>query len=131
MARIDKYNGVVGGFRARLGFTPLSTEVGDIIAVAINGSGLAVKATALNAEGVIVLSSLLALNDPVDVMTDGEVVDVTDADNITGRAAGAKIFAGAAGVVNVTAPAAGVNGVSIGTMVENWRLVVRIQKTQG
>ncbi len=131
MARIDKYDGKVGGFRAKLGFQPVLAEVGDVIAVTINGSGLAVKAAAGNADAVICLSSLLAQNDPVDCMTAGEIVDVTANDNITGAAAGAEVFAGAAGAVNVTAPGAGVNGVRIGKFVEAWRLIVRVQKVQG
>lgn len=131
MARIDKYDPVAGGFRARLGFAPAAGEVGDVIAVTINGTGQAVKAAAGTADGVIVLSSLLNQGDVVDVMTHGEVVDVGANDNVTGAAAGAQAYAGAAGAVNVTAPAAGVNGVLIGRFIEAWRLVVRVQKVQG
>lgn len=131
MARIDKYDGKVGGFRAVLGWAPVASEVGQIIGVTINGSGRAIKATAKNAEAVVCMSSLLAQGEPVDCMTSGELVDVADADNITGRAAGAEVFAGAAGAVNVTGPATGVTGVRIGRMIEDWRLVVRVQKVQG
>jgi hypothetical protein len=131
MARIDKYDGKVGGFRAKLGFQPIASEVGDVIGVTINGSGLAVKAAAGTADAVICLSSLLAQGDPVDCMTAGEIVDVTASDNITGAAAGAIVYAGAAGAVNVTAPGAGVNGVRIGKFVEAWRLIVRVQQVQG
>jgi hypothetical protein len=130
MARFDKYNPVSGGFRARLGFAPVAGEIGDPIAVTIDGSGLAQKAAATTADGVICLSSLLAQGDVVDIMTAGEIVDVGD-DNITGRAAGADVYAGAAGALTATGPGAGVNGVRIGTFVENWRLVVRVQKVQG
>lgn len=131
MARIDKYDGKVGGFRARLGWAPVAAEVGDIIGVTINGSGQAVKAAAGTAEAVVCLSSLLAQGDPVDCMTAGEIVDVTNNDNVTGRAAGAEVYAGAAGALNVTAPGAGVNGVRIGRFIEDWRLVVRVQRVQG
>jgi hypothetical protein len=105
--------------------------VGDVIAVTINGTGLAVKAAAGTAQGVICLSSLLNQNDVVDIMTAGEIVDVTANDNITGAAAGAVAYAGATGAVNVTAPGAGVNGVRIGQFVEAWRLIVRVSQVQG
>jgi hypothetical protein len=131
MARFDKYNPVSGGFRARLGFAPVAADVGDVIGVLIDGSGTVQKAAAATAEGVICLSSLLNQGDVVDVMTHGEIVDIGANNNVTGFAAGAKAYAGAAGAVNVTAPGAGVNGVYIGTFVEAWRLIVRVQKVQG
>lgn len=132
MARIDKYDPVSGGFRAKLGFAPTADDVGDVIAVTINGSGNAVRSSAANADGVICLSSLLAQGDPVDVMTDGEIVDVDASnDNVTGAAAGAEVFAGASGAVNTTAPGAGANGVRLGRFVEAWRLVVRVGRVQG
>lgn len=131
MARFDKYDPLSGGFRARLGFAPSAGEVGDVIGVYIDGSGLVQKGGVANTEGVICLSSLLNQNDPVDVMTDGEIVDVATGDNVTGFALGAKAYAAAAGAIGVTAPGSGVNGVSIGTFVEAWRLIVRVQKTQG
>lgn len=133
MARFDKYSGVTGGFRARLGWTPVAAEVGDIIAVVINGTGLAVKTTdAISCDGVVCLSSLLNLNDVVDIMTDGEIVDVSaTADNVTGAAVGASAFANTGGAVFATAPGAGINGTRIGRFVEAWRLVVRVQSVQG
>jgi hypothetical protein len=132
MARYDKYNPVSGGFRARLGFQPVATDVGDIIAVQINGNGEVVKGTATACDGVICLSSLLNQGDVTDVMTGGEIVDVSaTTDNVTGAAAGALAYAAAAGAVGVTAPGAGVNGVKIGRFIEAWRLVVRVQMVQG
>lgn len=133
MARFDKYDPKSGGFRARLGFAPSAAEVGDVIAVTLNGSGLVVKTTAATdvCEGVICLSSQLNQNDVVDVMTDGEIVDIGASDNVTGAATGAVAYAGASGAVNVTAPGAGVNGTKIGRFVEAWRLVVRVNRVQG
>jgi hypothetical protein len=131
MARIDKYDPVDGGFRARLGFQPTAAEIGDVINVVIDGSGEVQKGTATACDGVICLSSLLNDGDVVDVMTDGEIVDIKAGDNVTGFALGAKAYAAAAGAVGVTAPAAGVNGVKIGRFVEAWRLVVRVQDVQG
>lgn len=129
MARIDKYNPVSGGFRARIGWQPVAAEVGDIIAVTINGQGQAVKAAAATADGVVCLSSLVSSGDVVDVMTHGEIVDVTANDNIA-PAAGAEVFAAAAGGFGA-APAAGANGTRIGRFVEAWRLIVRVQRVQG
>lgn len=132
MARIDKYDPVSGGFRARLGWQPVGTEVGDVIAVVIDGTGHAVKTTnAITCDGVVCLSSLLNQEDVVDVMTDGEIVDIGASDNVTGAAAGALAYSANAGAVGVTAPAAGVNGTRIGRFVEAWRLIVRIHPVQG
>lgn len=131
MARFDKYNPVSGGFRARLGFAPAAGDVGDVIAVTIDGTGKVQKGTATACDGVICLSSLLNNNDPVDVMTDGEIVDIVAGNNVTGFATGAEAYAAAAGAVGVTAPGAGVNGVKIGRFVEAWRLIVRVQRVQG
>jgi hypothetical protein len=131
MARIDKYDGVTGGFRARLGFAPIAGEVGDVIAVSLNGSGEVVKGTATACDGVICLSSLLNQGDVVDVMTDGEIVDIGAGNNVTGFAAGAVAYSAATGGVGVTAPGAGVAGVRVGRFVEAWRLVVRVQQVQG
>lgn len=132
-ARIDKYDPVSGGFRARLGFQPAGSEVGDVIAVTLSGTGTVVKTTAATdvCEGVICLSSPLNQGDVVDVMTDGEIVDIAAGDNVTGAAAGAVAYAGASGAVNVTAPGAGINGTKIGRFVEAWRLVVRVNRVQG
>ena len=131
MARIDKYDPVSGGFRARLGFQPDAAEVGDVIGVTIDNNGLAQKASATNCEAVICLSSLLEQGAVVDCMTDGEIVDVGAGNNVTGFAKGAKAFAAASGAIGVTAPASGANGVRIGTFIEAWRLVVRVQTLQG
>lgn len=131
MARFDKYNPVSGGFRARLGFAPAASEVGDVINVVIDGAGLVQKGTATACDGVICLSSLLSLSDVVDVMTGGEIVDIKAGDNVTGFALGAMAYSAAAGAVGVTAPGAGINGVKIGRFVEAWRLVVRVQMVQG
>jgi hypothetical protein len=132
MARIDKYDPVSGGFRAKLGFAPVASEVGDIIPVQVNGSGLVVKGSATACDGVICLSSLLNQNDPVDVMTHGEIVDVSaSADNANTAATGAVLYAAAAGATSSTAPGAGVNGIRLGKFVEAWRLVVRVQPVQG
>lgn len=131
MARIDKYNPVNGGFRAKLGFAVAASDVGDVIGVLIDGAGLVQKGGVATTEAVIVPSSVMSTGDTVDCMTSGEVVDIKAGDNVTGFATGAKAYAAAAGAIGVTAPGAGVNGVYIGSFVEAWRLVVRVQKAQG
>lgn len=122
MARFDKVDPKDGSFRVKLGFAPVAGDVGKVIPVEVNGSGLAVKAAANSTavRGVLCLSSLLAIGEPVDCMTDGEIVDVTT-DSVTGAVAGTEIKAAGAGTVG----AAG-TGKSIGHMVEAWRLIVRL-----
>jgi hypothetical protein len=121
MARIDKYDPVSGGFRARLGWAPVSGDVGAVIAVDLNSTGQAIKSVdGTDCAGVVCLSSLLNENDVADVMTDGEIVDV-DTDTVDGAAAGAKVSAGAGGAVG-----AAETGSAVGRFVEAWRLVVRL-----
>lgn len=121
MSRFDKYDPVSGGFRAKLGFAPAADDVGDVIAVDINGSGNVIRsADGAACAGVICLSSLLAQGDPVDVMTDGEIVDVGA--DVTGAGTGVVVRAAAAGAVT---NAAG-TGQTIGRFIEAWRLVVRV-----
>jgi hypothetical protein len=123
MARFDKVDPKDGSFRVKLGFSAVAGDVGKVIPVDINGSGLAVKAAAnsANCRGVICLTAPTPAGDPVDCMTDGEIVDVVAGTDVTGAVAGAEIKAGAAGTVD----AAG-TGKSIGFMVEAWRLIVRL-----
>lgn len=127
MARIDKYDPVDGGFRARLGFAPSAGQVGAILGVGLNASGqVVVGAGTTGVLGVICMSSLLSQGDVVDVMTHGEIVDAT------GLNAGTVYFSPAAGgAPSAAAPAAGANALRIGHTVEAWRLVVRCQVTQG
>jgi hypothetical protein len=122
MARFDKVDPKDGSFRVKLGFAVAAGDVGHVIPVDINGSGLAVKAAANSTEcrGVLCPTSPAAQGDPIDCMTDGEIVDVST-DDVTGAVAGAEIMVGAAGTVD----AAG-TGKSIGHMVEAWRLIVRL-----
>ena len=132
MARFDKYNPVSGGFRARLNWAPVASEVGDVIAVSLDANGKVVKAASAAAtKGVVCMDELLAQGDMVDVMTQGEIVDVAaSGDNITSPTAGADLYAAAGGGFGA-APAAGANGVRVGYFVEAWRLIVRVQTVQG
>jgi len=122
MARFDKVEPLGGSFRAPLGFAPVAADVGKVYAVDINGSGQVIKSVdGTAARGVICLSSLLANGKPVDVMTDGEIVDCVAANGFTGIGAGVEMKAGAAGIVSNAAA-----GKSLGWFVQNWRFVVRL-----
>lgn len=122
MARFDKVDPKDGSFRVVLAFAIAQADVGKVIPVEINGSGRAVKAAANStaARGVLCPSSPAAIGDPIDCMTDGEIVDVTTT-TVAGAAAGAEILVGAAGTISATG-----TGKSVGWMVENWRLIVRL-----
>jgi hypothetical protein len=125
VARFDKVEPQGGSFRAPLGFQPVAADVGKIYAVDINGSGQAIKSVDGTAcRGVICLSSMIAQGKPVDVMQDGEIVDVIAADGVTGQGAGVLMKAGAAGIVTN----AGV-GMPLGWFVQSWRLVMRLGRS--
>lgn len=129
MARIDKYDPHVGGFRARLAANWLTGDVGAIIGVSLDANGRVVKGAGTQGiVGVCVLQKAYQAGDQVDVMTDGELVEVT---GLTGQGPGKKMYMTAAGAISATAPGAGVNGYKLGQIVESDRLVVRFQEMQG
>jgi hypothetical protein len=127
MARFDKVEPKGGSFRAPLGFAIAAADVGDVVGVGLDANGVAQKSgSQTGIVGVICPSSQAAVGDPIDVMTDGEIVDVA------GLAAGTVYYAADAdGAVDTTAPAAGVAGVRVGHTVQSWRLVVRVQSVVG
>lgn len=142
MARYDKYDPKDGGFRAPLNAAWTATsgpagvsDLDRVIAVALNGSGRLIKAaSAAVAVGVVVISGAKAAGDVVDVMTDGEIVELsaTDLQAATAPTAGTKYYMDAtAGRLAATAPGAGVNGFYVGHTVEAGRLVVRTGTVQG
>ena len=78
MSRFDKYDPVSGGFRAPLNAAISSaSDVGKIQGVSINASGkVVIGATAeTGIVGVICPVRLMAVNEVIDVMTHGEIVD--------------------------------------------------------
>jgi len=136
VARYDKYDPISGGFRAPLAADwagPLATPVG----VGLDANGRVVSGAGnTGVVGVMVVDGQLSsagtrtnvkfAGDVMDVMTDGEIVDVD------GLIAGTSYFADAAdGTVDATAPAVGANGVRVGRTVEAQRLVVRVDQIQG
>lgn len=142
VARYDKYDPKDGGFRAPLNAAwnatsgPAGvTDLNRVIVVAVNGSGRIIKAASAGAAvGVVVLGSAKAAGDIVDVMTDGEIVELAAADIQGGTAptAGTKYYFDAtAARLTATAPTpAGTNGFYVGHTVEAGRLVVRAGAVQ-
>lgn len=121
MARYDKYDPISGGFRAALNADWLDADLNKVCPVSLNASGKVVKGTAGQSGyvGVLVLNKKRYANDTVDVMTNGEIVEMT------GTAAGTAYFAPVNG-----------DGVSttntlpkIGFTVEATRLIVRTNLT--
>lgn len=87
-ARFDKYDGMVGGFRAQLNAAITATsgsgstsQIGVPLGVGINTSGkLVIGAGNTGVVGVICVDSAKAAGDYVDVMTSGEIVDLDSDD---------------------------------------------------
>jgi hypothetical protein len=143
VSRIDKYGPITGGFRAPLNAAWNATsgpagvsDLNRVIVVALNGSGKLIKATtAATAVGVVCLSSAKEAGAMVDVMTNGEIVEL-DANDIQGATTPT---AGTKYILDTTAsrlaaqgtPAAGTNVFYVGTTVEATRLVVRCGSFQG
>lgn len=123
MSRFDKYDGKVGGFRAKLKVAIPSADAGKIQAVSIEAAtGLVILATSgAEVVGVICAVRPMAANEPIDVMTSGEITDAT----ATGGAAltaGTRVYAHTGGVVDTTATA----GTTIGRTIEANRVVIRV-----
>jgi hypothetical protein len=144
MSRYDKYDPMVGGFRAPLlanwGYTAslpdkAHADLGKMFAVGIDTAGkvlkLAAGATAPFV-GIMVLTLPKAAGDIVDIMTAGELVEVADAE-IGGAATGPglSVFTDPAVATGVTTTTFAANGLYIGRFVETGRLVVRCQMRNG
>ena len=131
MARFDKYEPHVGGFRARLNADWLDADVGKIIAVSLNANGRIVKgnpAGSSGLKGVVALGMARKAGHPVDVMQFGEILDVVDDDVAGTLGAGLNVFAlgtTSAGTLTLTAT----SNVYVGHMVEIDRLVVRFAQS--
>jgi hypothetical protein len=134
VARIDKYEPLSGGFRAQLSIDWPSADLNKIVPVSLNTSGKVVKGTAGQSGfiGVVCLNGYQAApfnnwtglryaGDVVDVMQDGEIVE------LTGLIAGQRYFAAADG--NSLVPASGTITAlqMVGWTVEATRMIVRVQ----
>lgn len=128
MARFDQ---VHIGFRARLNADWLDADVGKIIAVTLNANGRVIKgnpAGGIGLKGVVALGMARKAGHPVDIMTQGEILDVVDDDVAGTLAAGSNVYALGttnAGTLTLTAT----NNVYVGHMVEIDRLVVRMAQS--
>jgi hypothetical protein len=148
VSRYDKYDPISGGFRAPLAADLTPNTAGEFgpKAVSLNASGKVVVGTAgtTGLVGILVKNAPhlpmgattaswatagynaaapigLKAGDIVDVMTNGEIVDLAAA-GITGLAAGQPIYTTAAG--DLTNVATG--NTKVGYTVEADRLVVRV-----
>lgn len=128
MARFDQY---LTGFRAPLNVDWLDADVGKIIAVSLNANGRIVKgnpAGSSGLKGVLALGMARKAGHPVDVMQNGEILDVVDDDVAGTLGAGLNVFAlgtTAAGTLTLTAA----SNVYVGHMVQIDRLVVRFAQS--
>jgi FAD/FMN-containing dehydrogenase len=124
MARFDK---VIMVFRAPVNIaTPASGlgSVGRVTAVSLNTSGKVVigGAAATDLVGVICVDRALAVDEIVDVMVLGEIVDCTTTD-ITGMTSGDQVYSALSGQLSDTN-----TGKKIGSVVDSarGRLVVNV-----
>ncbi|WP_372734883.1 hypothetical protein [Nocardioides sp.] len=117
MARYDKYDPISGGFRAPLAVALDGSNAGIPLGVGLDVNGRAVKgAGSTGVLGVLVIDAAKPAGEVVDVMTQGEIVEVEDLD--AGTVVYADGTAGALGTDNTD--------VRVGHTVEASRLVVRL-----
>lgn len=143
MSRYDKYGPKTGGFRALLNAAWNATsgpsgvtDLYRVTGVAFNGSGRLIRATtALSCVGIVIVHGPKDAGSPVDVMTNGEVIELDGADIQGGTTptAGTKYYfdATAGRLVANGAPTAGTNYFYVGTTAEAGRLIVRTGLIQG
>ena len=123
MARFDKYDPMAGGFRAPLAAAIAQADVGKVFAVSIDTNGRAAIGGAAQTaiSGLICAVRPMAAGEPIDVMTHGEIEEVTETAG-TALTLGAPVFAHADGTIDDTST----NGVAVGiTATRNTRLIVR------
>lgn len=136
MARYDKYDPMVGNFRAALAADWLSADLNTVIGVGLDANGRVVKGAGNSGVvGVVVLTKVRKAGEIVDVMKHGECVEMDIAGptgaTSTGYTAGTAYFVDTTtGAMTATAPLAGDNGVKIGHTVEATRLVVNVSDIQ-
>lgn len=120
MSRYDKYDPTDGGFRAPLAAATVAGQEWVAKAVGLDASGRVVLGAGnTGIIGVYVPHGLKAAGDIVDVMTEGEIVEMT------GQTAGTVV---SAAVADGTLGAAGVGKPKVGFTVEATRLVVRVHQ---
>lgn len=119
VGRYDKYNPISGGFRAALAADVVAADTP--IAVGLDASGEVVAgAGQTGIVGVLSLTSDKVAGDIVDVMTDGEMVE------IAGVAAGT-VVTGLTTDGTLADTAADATHIEVGFTAEASRLIVRTQ----
>lgn len=120
--RYDKYEPFAGGFRAPLFAAVIAANGFVAYGVGLDSSGRVVLGAGnTGVIGVMIAHGAKNAGDFVDVMTDGEIVDLVS------LTAGTVYFAnGSTGALETTAPATGVNKTRIGATVEATRMIVRV-----
>jgi phage-related tail protein len=112
--RFDKYDGMVGGFRAPLAANMSATgdDIGKVQGVSINTSGRVVVGAAAETAiiGVICPTRVMTAGEFIDVMTDGEIMDVVKTAG-TAWAAGDIVTVAVSGALGSTAVGAGFKAV--------------------
>lgn len=132
MARFDKVEPLSGSFRAPLNADWSSADLNKIVPVSLNTSGKIIKGTSGQSGliGIVCITGTLVnsiyignkfANDIVDVMQDGEVVE------LTGLIAGQRYFAAADGNSLVAASGTITGLQMVGWTVEATRMIVRVQ----
>jgi hypothetical protein len=121
MARYDKYEPLTGGFRALLNADWIASDLNKIVSVSLNAAGKVVVGTAGQTGfiGVVCLTKIRNAGDVVDVMQDGEIVE------LTGLVAGTKYYGVASGQGVTATNATGLR--QVGWTVTADRMVVRCQ----
>lgn len=117
MARYDKYDPMVGGFRAPLAADWLPADLNKPVGVGHNASGEIVKGAGTSGiVGVLILTKARKASEIVDTMTAGEITEF-------GGDPGTVYFSDTAGVVSKVSAA---GKTRVGHTVEGGRLICRV-----
>jgi len=129
MARYDKYDPMVGGFRAPLAADWLLADVNRPRAVGLNSSGQIVKGAGnTGIVGILILTKIRKAGEIVDTMDAGEIVGWDPVTAGTFGTAGTTYYADATtGAINSTSAA---GKFQVGRTVEGTRLICRVNRTE-
>lgn len=131
MARYDKYDPKVGGFRAPLAANFATADLEKIFGVGLNASGQVVKGAGQSGiVGVLVLTKAWGAGTVVDVMTGGEIVEFGPTAGTPGTdfgTAGTVWYANNTTGAIVDDETAGFT--RVGHTVEGTRLIVRVEQS--
>lgn len=116
MPRYDKYDPYDGGFRALVAAAVATEDKNTLYGVGLDSAGrVVIGAGQTGVVGAFVAHDVKRAGDAVDVMTDGEIVEIDSA-----LPAGTKLYSDASGVVSTTN-----TGTYLGFTAESGRLIVR------